>query len=105
MVKFNYIDSISGETKIKYRRGFVSKREAKQFEEDFLESLTIPEEEEIVKTFGDVFQEYLASHKQSDIKESTLETKFNIFNKHIFPYFEDMPVTDINDDVIAELQT
>lgn len=83
MVKFSYIDPISGETKIKYTRGFASKREAKQFEEDFLENLTIPEEEEeeIVKTFGDVFQEYLASHKRCDIKESTLETKFNIFNK------------------------
>ena len=106
MVKFSYIDPTSGETKIKYTRGFASKREAKQFEEDFLENLTIPEEEEeeIVKTFGDVFQEYLASHKRSDIKESTLETKFNIFNKHIFPYFEDMPITDINDDVIAEWQ-
>ena len=106
MVKFSYIDPISGETKTKYTRGFASKREAKQFEEDFLENLTIPEEEEeeIIKTFGDVFQEYLASHKRSDIKESTLETKFNIFNKHIFPYFEDMPITDINDDVIAEWQ-
>ena len=46
MVKFSYIDPISGETKIKYTRGFASKREAKQFEEDFLENLTIPEEEE-----------------------------------------------------------
>lgn len=106
LTKFNYVDPIDGKTKSKLKRGFDSKRDAKKFEEDFIESLTIPEEndEAIIKTFGDVFQEYLTSHKHSDIKESTLETKFNIFNKHIFPVFEDMPIDEINEDIIAEWQ-
>lgn len=104
MTKFNYVDPIDGKTKL--RRGFDNKRDAKKFEEEFIESLVIPEEgdEEPSKTFGDVFQEYLTSHKRKDIKESTLETKFNIFNKHIFPTFEDMLIDEINEDVIADWQ-
>lgn len=106
MTKFNYVDPIDGKTKTKLRRGFDNKRDAKKYEEDFIESLTAPEEdyEEEAKTFGDVFQEYLTSHKREDIKESTLETKFHIFNKHIFPTFEDMPIDEINEDIIAKWQ-
>ena len=106
LAKFNYVDPIDGKTKTKLKRGFSNKRDAKKYEEDFLESLTIPEEDEkeIIKTFGDVFQEYLTSHKHSDIKESTLETKFNIFNKHIFPTFEEMKIDEIDEDIIADWQ-
>ena len=66
----------------------------------------MPEETEIepIRTFGEVFQEYLMSHKRADIKESTLETKFNIFNKHIFPTFEEKQVDTITDDDIANWQ-
>lgn len=86
--------------------GFASKREAKKYEEDFIENLIMPEETEIepIRTFGEVFQEYLMSHKRADIKESTLETKFNIFNKHIFPTFEEKQVDTITDDDIANWQ-
>ena len=63
MTKFNYTDPKSGVTKTEYKRGFDSKREAKKYEEDFIESLITPEEDEIepIRTFGDVFQEYLMS--------------------------------------------
>lgn len=106
MTKFNYTDPKSGVTKTEYKRGFDSKREAKKYEEDFIESLITPEEDEIepIRTFGDVFQEYLMSHKREDMKESSLETKFNIFNKHIFPTFEEMPIDTITDDDIANWQ-
>ena len=104
--KFNYVDPIDGKIKTKLKRGFENKRDAKKYEEEFLENLTIPEEDEkeVTKTFGDVFQEYLTSHKHSDIKESTLQTKFNIFNKHIFPTFENMPIKEIDEDIIADWQ-
>lgn len=106
MTKFNYTDPKSGVTKTEYKRGFDSKREAKKYEEDFIERLITPEEDEIepIRTFGDVFQEYLMSHKREDMKESSLETKFNIFNKHIFPTFEEMPIDTITDDDIANWQ-
>ena len=106
MAKFNYTDPKSGKAKTEYKRGFASKREAKKYEDDFIENLITPEKTEIepIRTFGEVFQEYLMSHKRADIKESTLETKFNIFNKHIFPTFEEMPVDTITDDDIANWQ-
>ena len=107
MCKFNYTDPKSGKAKTEYKRGFDTKREAKQYEEDFIEHLTKVAEQNSMdyeRTFGEVFQEYLMSHKRSDIKESSLETKFNIFNKHIFPTFENVLVKDITDDDIAEWQ-
>ena len=80
MTKFNYTDPKSGIVKTAYKRGFDSKREAKKYEDDFIDSLIAPEEDEVevIRTYGDVFQEYLMSHKRADIKESSLETKFNI---------------------------
>ena len=106
MSKFNYTNPKTGIAKTEYKRGFNSKREAKQYEEDFIENLICPEEEEIQpeRSFGDVFEEYLMSHKRADMKESSLETKFNIFTKHIFPTFEKMPIDTINDDDIANWQ-
>lgn len=107
MSKFYYIDPESGDRKTGFKRGFETKREAKRYEEEFLETLMKEEEDEEVepeRTFGDVFQEYLMSHKREDMKESTLETKFNIFNNHIFPTFEDVLIADITDDDIANWQ-
>ncbi|MBQ4427878.1 MAG: tyrosine-type recombinase/integrase [Oscillospiraceae bacterium] len=107
MAKFNYEDPKTGETNTEYKRGFTSKREAKEYEEAFLEKLTETEEEEesfYEPTFGDVFHEYLASHKHEDIKASSLGTKYNIFEHHIFPTFHDKPVDEITDDDIANWQ-
>ena len=80
MTKFNYTDPKSDIVKTAYKRGFDSKREAKKYEDDFIDSLIAPEEDEVevIRTYGDVFQEYLMSHKRADIKESSLERKFNI---------------------------
>lgn len=107
MTKFNYTDPKTEKTKTEFKRGFDSKRDAKKYEEDFLETLLQDEERNAPsyeRTFGEVFQEYLMSHKRADIKETTLETKFNIFNKHIFPSFENTLVSKITDDDIAVWQ-
>ena len=108
LCKFSYIDPKTGDSKTEYKRGFDSKRDAKTYEEDFLERIAAESEEyeeELVRTFGSVFEEYLASHKHEDIKCSSLDTKFGIFNKHIFPTFEDRPIDEITDDDIADWQT
>lgn len=107
LAKFNYVDPNTGTTQTEYKRGFDSKREAKDYEENFLENLTAENEEEEApyeRTFEDVFQEYLMSHKREDIKESSLRTKHNVFEKHIFPTFRDTPIADITDDDIAAWQ-
>lgn len=87
MAKLNYEDPKTGKIVTEYKRGFETKREAKDYEEEFMEKLEIEvgkKDPLYERTFEDVFHEYLASHKCEDIKESTLETKFNIFEKHIF---------------------
>jgi len=108
MVKFPYLDTKTGEQKIEYKRGFESKRDAKEYEDNFIElinsSSELSDEADSVKTYGDVYQEYLASHKRAEIKESTLETKRNIFERHIFPTFKDKDVSTITDDDIADWQ-
>lgn len=109
--KFRYTDPESGTIQTIVKRGFATKKEAKQYEEEFLDAIgqteaakgTV-EEFTQVKTFGDVFDEYLSSHKREDIKESTLGTKYNIFEHHIFPTFKDRPVEEITDDDIADWQ-
>ena len=107
MAKFNYTDPKTHKIKTEYKRGFDSKRDAKAYEEEFQENIEIESGEKeplYERTFEDVFHEYLSSHKREDIKESTLETKFNIFEKHIFPTFRDMIIADITDDDIANWQ-
>ena len=107
MAKFNYTDPQTGTSKTIYKRGFSNKRSAKQYEENFLESIlneSQTPQEVISKTFGNVFQEYLMSHKRADIKDSSLGTKFNIFSHHIFPYFESTPIDQITADDIANWQ-
>lgn len=107
MAKFNYRDKDTGEVKTEYHRGFESKREAKSFEEEFLDGLLTPSEDEVPepdKTFIIVYNEYLSSHKREEIRESSIETKKNIFEKHIFPYFRDIPIVDITADSIAAWQ-
>ena len=107
LVKVRYFNPITKSNAVEYKRGFSSKREAKQYEEDFLEQLessgieTPPEK----KTFEDVYKEYLASHKREDLKESSLRTKTTIFENHIFPTFKDMPIREITADLIAEWQS
>ena len=109
MVKFNYTDPKTGNTKTEYKRGFSSKKEAKDYEDTFEENLAEAADEEdgsyYEPTFGDVFHEYLSSHKHEDIKESSLGTKYNIFENHIFPTFRDVPIAEITDDDIANWQT
>lgn len=109
--KFRYTNLETGETEIEYKRGFETKKQAKQYEEDFIENLEVakkstppPSEKKAKKTFYQVYQEYLASHKHEDLKESTLQTKVNIFEKHIFPTFKNMMIDEITDDDIAKWQ-
>ena len=107
MAKFRYQHPETGEAKVEYRRGFATKREARQYEENFIDELEHGESEDTMlrkKTFGDVYDEYMASHKREDMKLSTMQTKENIFNRHIFPYFKDTPIRSITDDDVHEWQ-
>ena len=110
--KFRYLNPETGEMDIEYRRGFDTKREAKQYEDDFLEELkglekatpSPAKDSPPRRTFYQVYQEYLASHKHEDLKLSTLETKKNIFAKHIFPTFRNVRIDEITSDDIYHWQ-
>jgi hypothetical protein len=110
--KFRYLNPETGEMDIEYRRGFDTKREAKQYEDDFLEELkglekaspSPAKDSPPRRTFYQVYQEYLASHKHEDLKLSTLETKKNIFTKHIFPTFRNVRIDEITSDDIYHWQ-
>lgn len=107
MAKLNYVDPKTQKIATEYKRGFESKREAKEYEESFLENLVVDDddtEQFYEPTFEDVYQEYMSSHKREDIKESTVDTKRNIFEKHIFPIFRNKLVSEITDDDIAAWQ-
>lgn len=107
IAKFTYEDLNTHLVKTVYKRGFDSKRAAKVFEEEYLDNLAIEsgEKEPIrERTFEDVYYEYLSSHRREDIKDSTLMTKYNIFEHHIFPTFRDVLIDEITDDDIANWQ-
>lgn len=102
--KFRYIDPESQETKVEYKRGFATRREAKEYEENFIDALENMQIDVQNKTFRDVYDEYLSSHKREDMKESSLETKSSIFSKHILPTFGDVAINEITVDDIATWQ-
>lgn len=101
--KFNYCRPGSNRIETEYKRGFMTKRDAKKYEDAFLEELEKPESRS-VHTISDIYNEYLASYKRSDLKQSTLQTKRNIFQNHIAPYFNDIPVENITSSDIANWQ-
>ena len=107
LAKFSFRDPKTGDHKIHYKRGFFTKHEAKSYEEDFLQHIEDGswwKTDLKKKTFGQVYAEYMASYKREDMKLSSLRTKENIFNRHIFPYFKDTPIQSITDEDIHKWQ-
>lgn len=105
--KFPYQDPLTGEKKIEFKRGFMTKREAKTYEDSFMDMLQKRLSEEAppkARTFCDVYHEYLQSHKREDMKESSLGTKQSIFDHHIMPTFGEMPIDEITTDDIYDWQ-
>lgn len=102
--KFNYLDAQTNKFVTTLKRGFSSKREARAFEENFLDELDSQSQPSTTHTITDIYNEYLSSFKRSDMKQSTLQTKHNIFASHIAPYFEGIPVEEITAADIAAWQ-
>ncbi|MGI6203391.1 MAG: tyrosine-type recombinase/integrase [Eubacteriales bacterium] len=105
--KFRYTDSASGERKVMYKRGFLTKRDAHEFENQFrfdLEDYDPAKADLDKKTFGDVYKEYMASFKLEDMKQNSLRTKETVFVHHIFPYFMDVPIRSITSESIHAWQ-
>lgn len=87
--KFYYKDWI-GNPKQKWKRGFRTKREAMQYERDFLQRQSSSSS----ITLGNLYHIYIEEMK-TRLKRSTLETKQNICQTKILPYFADKPMNEL----------
>lgn len=87
--KFYYKDW-TGTQRQKWKRGFQTKRDAQQFERNFLQKqATDPD-----ITLGNLYSIYM-EEMRTRLKESTLSIKKNICETKILPYFSDKPMNEI----------
>lgn len=85
-----YYTNWQGERKLKKKRGFKTQREAKAFEREFqLQHASDPN-----MTFESLYELYEQDAK-TRLRETTMETKLNMINTHILPYFKTMKIADI----------
>lgn len=128
-VKANYWNPETGKKAQHCKRGFTSQKDAKAYEAAFLlkhpqkgsQSLTellqgvlgmtttqVPaapvEPSEPHRTFQDVFDEYWATTDTRGLTEGTKETKINIYQQHILPFFRQYELTAITPQVIQQWQ-
>jgi integrase len=86
-----------GKPKQKCKRGFITRREAMQWEDDF----TLRQDASMDMKMSEFIDLYLTSMKPR-LKESSYEMKKNVIFTHIKPYFANRPVKSITSrDVIA----
>lgn len=88
--KFYYRDW-TGEKKQKWKRGFLTKRDAQKFERDFLQRQAANPD----ITFGNLYAIYM-EEMETRLKNSTLQIKKNICETKILPYFADKPISEIS---------
>jgi len=77
--------------KRKMKRGFRTKKDALEWERDFLQQQTA----DMDMTFSAFVELYILDMK-TRLRQSTWETKENIINKKILPYFGEKRMRDIN---------
>ncbi len=87
VVTLRYKD-LDGIIKRRAKRGFTTKREAKDWKDDFLSSISHVEAKEMEMTFEEFYKVYL-SDISNLIRANTLQTKETIVSRHILPYFRD----------------
>lgn len=97
-VKFQYKDW-KNENKTIFKRGFSTKKEAFNWERDFI----LQQSGSTDMSFKD-FAEVYKNDREARLKESTFETKDNIINTKIIPYFGDRKLRDITSTDIMQWQ-
>lgn len=97
-VQFRYTDW-TGARKKKHKRGFKLKREAEEWEREFLlRNAGNPD-----MTFESLVERYYADMK-NHIRASTLETKKSAIDTHILPYFKNKSVSEITNADVRQWQ-
>ena len=87
--KFYYRDW-QGNNKQKWKRGFATKKEALQFERDFLEKQS-GNPDMTLQCLYEAYMEDMAGR----LKDSTIQHKRNIYETKILPYFGKMAINEI----------
>ena len=88
-VQFRYTDW-KGERQQKFKRGFKTKREAQEWESNFL----MRKQTDVTMSF-EAFSELYERDIKPKLKENTWLTKENIIKKKIIPYFGKLSLCDI----------
>ena len=97
-VQFRYTDW-TGTRKKKHKRGFKLKREAEEWEREFLlRNAGDPD-----MTFASLVTRYYAD-MENHIRGSTLETKISNIDTYILPYFKDKAISDITNADVRQWQ-
>lgn len=94
-----YFVNWQGEKKQKLKRGFTRQKDAKEFERKFLEQFA--KNPDI--TFETLYNKYI-EYITPRVRESTLETRKALIDKHILPYFQKRLITEITPPDIVNWQ-
>ena len=94
-----YYTDWQGNRKRKKKEGFTTQREAKAYESDFLNKMSL----NCSMTFGNLVKLYLEDC-ETRLKPTTLINKTNIINYRIAPYFNDIPISDITPAMVRKWQ-
>lgn len=89
----------TGENKIKKKRGFMTQKEAKEYEQEFV----LRNQNQLDMSFKSFVEVYMKDMRLR-LKTNTCETKENIINTHILPYFEKKKINEITVADVIEWQ-
>lgn len=97
-VQLYYKDAF-GKNKRIHKRGFERKKDAQEWERNFLNSIDVSPE----ITFENLVFEYL-NDMESRLRESTIFNKTILINTHLIPYFKDMKIENIKPITVRKWQ-
>lgn len=92
-----YYKDFTGALKREHKRGFLTQREAKDYEKSFNTHNSVDRQ----MTFGQLYSAYL-EYIDKRLKVTTIDNKKTLIEKFILPYFRNTKLMDINPNAISE---
>ena len=103
--KINYVDPVTKKSTQKVKRGFATKREAKDYETDFLAQIKKEGFDSSISPkapFLEVYKAYQRHVECLELRADTIETKTNMIGHYILPYFEKYTIGQVDEVVLTE---
>lgn len=102
-VATTYVDPFTKQSKQLSKRGFTTRREAKEFETAFMSNLSKGVAAVSPRArFTDVYEAYCHHIKGKELSPDTIETKDSIIKHYILPYFSSLSMDEITEHVCME---